>query len=82
LKECMELPPLLALKKLPRGPEILHVHTEHNAEGTRYLISEKGGEEREVTREECLELKQKYGMIKKAAETPHQSSLEQTEEPK
>jgi hypothetical protein len=46
LKECMEQLPLLAPKKIPRGPEIMHLHMECNAEGTRYLISEKGGEER------------------------------------
>ena len=60
LKECMEKPPLLAPKKIPRGPEIMRLRMECNAEGTRYLISEKGGEERSVTKEEFLEAHRKF----------------------
>jgi len=70
LKECLESPlrPFLEEKKIPRGPEVMHAHVENTAEGTRYLISESGGEERSVTREKYLEIVKKYGMVKKAAE--------------
>ena len=73
LKSCMELPPLLGEKKIPRGPEIMHSRMECNANGIRYLISENGGEERAATEEEFLEANEKYGMIKKIAKTSHQS---------
>jgi hypothetical protein len=82
LKKCMELPPLLATKKIPRGSEIMHSRVECDAEGTHYLISEKGGEERSATNEEFLEANEKYGTIKRIAGTPLQSNTEQKEEPK
>jgi hypothetical protein len=52
LKECMELPPLLGTKKIPSGPEIMHLRIKCDAEGAHYLISEKDGEERSATKEE------------------------------
>jgi hypothetical protein len=70
LKECMEQPPLLEEKKIPTGPEIMHTRMECNAEGTRYLVSEKGGAERSVTLEEFLKIHEKYEFKKKAVEEP------------
>lgn len=78
----MESPPFLAAKKIPRGPEIMHSRIECNAEGTHYLISETGGEERSATKEEFLEANEKYGTIKRRAGTPLQRNTVQKEEPK
>jgi len=70
LKECIEQPPLLEEKKLLRGPEIMHMSMHMDKNGTHYLLSEKGAEERPITKEEFWEANKKYGMIKKAVEEP------------
>jgi hypothetical protein len=54
LEDCMEQPPLLAPKDIPRGPELMHLTIHNEEEGTHYSISEKGGEERSITKEEFL----------------------------
>jgi len=41
----------------------------HGIEGTCYLISEKGGEERSATKEVFLEANEKYGTINRIART-------------
>lgn len=76
LKECMEQPPLLEEKKIPRGPELIRSTIQSNEEGTRYLISEKGGEERSVTLEEFLKINEKFGLMKRAVEEPHPEGKE------
>lgn len=64
LKECMEQPPRLAPKKIPRGPEIMHMSMRMGKDGAHYFLSEKGGAERKITEKEFLEATKKYGMIK------------------
>jgi hypothetical protein len=83
LKECMDQPPLLAPKKIPRGPEIMHLRMECNTEGTRYLISENGGEERSITEKEFLEANKKFGLMKRAVEESHPEEEDESKsEPK
>jgi len=66
LKECMEQPPLLAPRKIPRGPELMHMSMHMGKDGIHYFLSEKGGAEQEITEKEFLEANKKYGMIKEA----------------
>jgi hypothetical protein len=54
----------------------MHTTIQSNEEGTRYLISEKGGEERSVTLEEFLKINEKYGFMKRAVEEPHPEGKE------
>jgi len=66
LKECMEQPPLLAPRKIPRGPEIMHMSIRMGKDGIHYILSEKGEQEREITEKEFWEANKKYGMMKEA----------------
>jgi hypothetical protein len=49
LKECMEQPPLLEERKIPRGPEIMHMSMPMDKDGVHYSLSEKGGDEQSIT---------------------------------
>ena len=71
LKECIEpsVMPFLAPKTFKTVREIAHAHIESNVEGTRYLVSEKGGEERAVSQEEWLEFTRKHGLVEKGEPT-------------
>ena len=51
----MEQPPLLAPKKIPRGPELMHTSMRMGKDGTHYFLSEKGGAEQEITEKEFRE---------------------------
>jgi hypothetical protein len=67
LKECTEpsILPLLAPKTFKTVQEIAHARIESNAEGTHFLVSEKGGEKRAVSREDGLEFMRKHGLVEK-----------------
>jgi len=78
LKECMEQPPLLAPRKIPRGPELSRLSIHATDDGIRYSLSENGGEARPITKEEFLEANKKHGWTKKG----EPSSLPDEEPPK
>lgn len=63
LKECIEQPPILASKKIPRGKELMHLRIRSGEDGIQYLISEEGGKERSITLDEYLKAHKKLENI-------------------
>ncbi|WP_334102527.1 hypothetical protein [Methanothrix soehngenii] len=80
LKECIEQPPLLAPKVLPKGQTLIKLHAEFGPDGImHYSVSEKGGEERSITLEEFTEIGKKFKLLDSPDTTEDKDSLQEHE---